>query len=585
MPPLRPGAVLGGKYEILDPLGEGGMARVYRARDASLNREVAIKLLQPDIARKPRIIARLKREARVIASISDPGIVRLLDFVEGDDVGPFIVLDFVRGRTMFDMIPDASWTRDARMGAVEQVARAMHAVHERGIVHRDLKPGNVMIDASGRAVVMDFGIAQVEDASVRLTQEGTAVGTPVYMAPEQVRGDADGIDARTDVYAIGGMLYEVLTGQPPFRLTSLSEIFAQILNEMPRPIRSIDATLSAECETVCRRALAKSRELRYPNALALADDLERVRRGEDALVSRIDLQTPIPGVTPRPHFKHAAVSRRVPWTPIAITLAAVGALVAAMWIGWRIGATQQSPPSPIAATPPPNSTPAPPPVPAESPETFARREVERLILQDTRIAAERRLGDMLSRYPGHAETQRSAEHSFAALYMSEWVTAWEPTGMPASGPISTHNGVLRMEMRDRGQNAVIDDGPAAARGIRVDVMVIESYGDAGPSIAYGFHDDRNLRVWQLSVDRMKLMVMRDGVVDARQEVLLAYPSAPDGRWMDVAIVSVVEHAMFFHNGKLVHVGLSSELRLGRPYVFNTTKAIAEYRKIRVLPVR
>jgi serine/threonine-protein kinase len=269
------------RYEILDELGRGGMAVVYRARDRKLGREVALKVLRREYAESAPTVGRMMREARAIASLDHPNIVRLHDVV--DDRPPYLVMELVRGRTLDHELRRGDWPLRERVLAVEQIARAVHAAHERGIVHRDLKPANIMMEGD-RPVVMDFGLAHLSSGESRLTRSGAIVGTPQYMAPEQVRSDASAIGPRTDVYALGAILYEAVAGRPMFR-GSVNDVYRQILTEDPEPPRRINPRVSADLETICLRCVAREPGDRFPSALALADDLARYAAGE-AIIAR-----------------------------------------------------------------------------------------------------------------------------------------------------------------------------------------------------------------------------------------------------------------------------------------------------------
>jgi len=267
------------RYEIIDELGRGGMAVVYRARDRRLGREVALKVMRREFASSAATVVRMLREARAIAAIDHPNIVRLHDVSE-DPQAPYLVMELLRGRTLDARLPDAAWSLRDRVALLEKVARAVEAAHALGIVHRDLKPGNIMIEESGRPVVMDFGLAHVAGgAEAALTRTGAVIGTPQYMAPEQVRGEPGEIDARTDVYALGAILYEVIAGRTPFRGT-VAETYQKILTEDPAPPRRLNPRVPADLEVVCLRALAKEKGDRYAGAGAFAADLARYLAGE-----------------------------------------------------------------------------------------------------------------------------------------------------------------------------------------------------------------------------------------------------------------------------------------------------------------
>ncbi|MBI2930506.1 MAG: protein kinase [Planctomycetes bacterium] len=252
------------RYELIEELGRGSMGVVYRAHDRRLGREVAVKMLLRDGEANPRLLARMMREAQAVATLEHPNIVRIHDVLEDA-----LVMEYVRGRPLeLGALPPAE-----RLRALEDVARAIHAAHERGIVHRDLKPGNVLREESGRVVVMDFGLAHMTGARTRLTRSGVVVGTPLYMAPEQIRGER--ADGRADVYSLGVMLYEALAGHVPFTAATPAELYGKVLMKDPPPLKGVSKDLA----TICHRALEKDPRDRYRTARALAEDLESHRVG------------------------------------------------------------------------------------------------------------------------------------------------------------------------------------------------------------------------------------------------------------------------------------------------------------------
>ena len=263
-------AALPDRYEIVGSLGAGGTATVYRARDRTTARDVAIKVVRSNAS---AFVQRMLREARAVAALDHPNIVRLYDVL---DDPPALVMEFVDG-TCFDRALAGRPLRD-RLAALECVARAVHAAHQRGIVHRDLKPANIVVDAGGRVVLMDFGLAQLESAQTHLTRTGVAVGTPLYMAPEQIRGTV--ADARVDVWSLSVLLYELLAGRTPFHAATIAAVYDRILRSEPP---AFGRSVARDLETICRRALDKDPWRRYPTAAELADDLARYLAGEAIL--------------------------------------------------------------------------------------------------------------------------------------------------------------------------------------------------------------------------------------------------------------------------------------------------------------
>ncbi|HJV03846.1 MAG TPA: protein kinase [Actinomycetota bacterium] len=323
-----PGTLFADRYELLRSLGGGGMSEVYLARDRLLGREVAVKVIRPELATDEKSVARFRREARAAAALSHPGIVAIHDV--GVHAGaPFIVMERVEGRTLTEILREdgrVSPDRVAEIGA--EVARALSAAHAAGIIHRDVKPGNVMITPSGRAKVLDFGIAHATRWTP-LTEARVVHGTAEYMAPEQIRGE--GADPRSDQYALGAVLYELLAGQPPFHDETPLAIAYHHLEDTPPPIQSSRPDVPPGLAAVIARAMAKDRGHRYRSAEEMALDLERVREGKPASTVRMP-----PGADTRVlHDRREPPSRRrsiVPWLAggVAAALAVVTAVAVLM---------------------------------------------------------------------------------------------------------------------------------------------------------------------------------------------------------------------------------------------------------------
>jgi serine/threonine protein kinase len=274
--------VLLGRYEVGRLLGAGGMAEVYEGLDRLLARRVAIKVLLAQYAHDPAFLARFRREAQSAASLSHPNIVGVFDTGSEGDTW-FIVMEYVDGRTLKDVIRAEGplyWSRAAEVAA--DVAGALAVAHARGIVHRDVKPGNVMLTTDGKVKVMDFGIARAT-AVPSITQTAAVVGTAQYIAPEQAQGLE--VDARTDVYALGCCLYEMVTGQVPFTGPTPVAIAYRHVREDPTPPRALNPDVPVSLERVCLKAMAKPPEDRYQTAVDFQRDLERVRVGEPVTVA------------------------------------------------------------------------------------------------------------------------------------------------------------------------------------------------------------------------------------------------------------------------------------------------------------
>jgi serine/threonine-protein kinase len=274
--------LLGGRYELDGVVGRGGMAEVYRARDIRLDRIVAIKTLRADLARDQIFQARFRREAQSAASLNHPSIVAVYD--TGEDMAsglpvPYIVMEYVDGRTVRDLLQDGHRLLPERsLEIIDGVLRALDYSHQAGIVHRDIKPGNVMVTRNGDVKVMDFGIARaMSDAQATMTQTAQVIGTAQYLSPEQARGER--VDSRSDLYSTGCLLYELLTGRPPFTGDSPVAIAYQHVRENPVPPSRVDPDVPPWADAIVLKAMAKSPADRYQTAGDMRADLQRAASG------------------------------------------------------------------------------------------------------------------------------------------------------------------------------------------------------------------------------------------------------------------------------------------------------------------
>ena len=291
--------LLGERYVVGPLLGRGGMAEVRRGRDIRLERDVAIKRLRPDLAGDAIFQARFRREAQAAAGLNHPNIVSVHDTGEQFDAPagveiPYIVMELVVGHTLRDILRDGRKIQPERaLELVTSVLNALDYSHRHGIVHRDIKPANIMVTANGQVKVMDFGIARaVSDTAASMTQTAAVIGTPQYLSPEQIRGET--VDRRADIYATGCLLYELLTGRPPFQGDEPVSLAYQHVRERPTPPSQLDPMVSPEMDAIVLRALEKDPANRYQTAKEMADDISRLLAGQ-----QVTALIPTPPLTDR----------------------------------------------------------------------------------------------------------------------------------------------------------------------------------------------------------------------------------------------------------------------------------------------
>ncbi len=257
-----------GQYEITSLLGKGGMATVYRARQTSMDRDVAIKVIKPDLAETADFVARFQREARIIASLGHANILKVFDYGQHGDL-VYLVMELLPGGNLADLIHQGPLPLDKVSRFLDQIAAALDYAHSKGIIHRDLKPQNVLLDETGTTHLSDFGLAKILSETTVLTQTGVAMGTPAYMPPEQWQGEP--LDARADIYALGVMLFEMLAGRLPFVADTPYGLMHQHVNTLPPAISSLRGDVPPTVEAVIRKALAKEPGERYQSSGALAE--------------------------------------------------------------------------------------------------------------------------------------------------------------------------------------------------------------------------------------------------------------------------------------------------------------------------
>jgi beta-lactam-binding protein with PASTA domain/predicted Ser/Thr protein kinase len=288
--------IIGERYDLERPVGRGGMAEVYLGRDRRLDRPVAVKVMHDEYAGNAAFQARFEREARAMAGLNHPNMVQVYDYGR-ENGAPYIVMEYVRGKTMRDLVREQGPAPPERAAEVmADVAGALQYAHENGIIHRDVKPGNIMIDTEGTVKVTDFGIAQDGRDEEQLTQAGSVVGTAAYFSPEQAQGKP--ADARSDVYAMGCVLYELVTGRPPYDgETSWAIAYKQVNDPVPDP-RALRPDLPDGVRSIILRAMAKDPNARYQTAREMRDDLLRFCAGM-ATVAAVT-ETPTTMLAPQP---------------------------------------------------------------------------------------------------------------------------------------------------------------------------------------------------------------------------------------------------------------------------------------------
>lgn len=368
--------LLAGRYQIGELLGRGGMADVHLGTDARLGRKVAVKLLKPSLANDPAFRTRFRQEAQAAARMAHPTIVRVFDAGEetvrdpsGAEIQvPFIVMEHVEGRLLKDLVAQGPIAPDEAIRIVDGILTALEYSHRAGVVHRDIKPGNVMVTSTGQVKVMDFGIARaISDSSATIAQTSAILGTAQYFSPEQARGE--GVDARTDLYSTGVVLYELLTGRPPFRGDTAVATAYQHVSEAPVAPNALNPAVSPALNAVVMRSLAKDRTERFQTAADFKTDLDIAGSGKvpDHLPGAADFDAALFGVNPNSSATSEATLRRLAnddndrtprtqsrppaaWVWALITLLAVVVAAVGFWIV-ALQPTQLVPPSAAVEVP------------------------------------------------------------------------------------------------------------------------------------------------------------------------------------------------------------------------------------------
>jgi eukaryotic-like serine/threonine-protein kinase len=278
-PTRRPAAI--GRYTILRLVGEGGMGSVFEAEQEQPRRIVALKVIRPGLA-SPEILWRFRQESEALARLQHPGIAQIYEAgaeESGAGLQPFFAMEFIRGRPLGHYADEHHLNTRQRLELMAQICEAVHHAHQRGLIHRDLKPGNILVDEAGQPKILDFGVVRVTDSDVQVTQQtdiGQLVGTLAYMSPEQVLADPLALDTRSDVYALGVILYQLLAGRLPYRISpKVHEAARAIQEDDPTPLSSINRRYRGDVETIVAKALEKDKARRYASAAGLAGDIRR----------------------------------------------------------------------------------------------------------------------------------------------------------------------------------------------------------------------------------------------------------------------------------------------------------------------
>ena len=306
---------LSDRYELGEILGFGGMSEVHLARDVRLSRDVAVKVLRADLARDPSFYLRFRREAQNAAALNHPAIVAVYDTGEAETAAgplPYIVMEYVNGVTLRDIVhTDGPMTPTRAIEVIADACQALNFSHQHGIIHRDVKPANIMISSTNAVKVMDFGIARaLSDSGNSVTQTSAVIGTAQYLSPEQARGDA--VDARSDVYSLGCVLYEMLTGEPPFVGDSPVAVAYQHVREDPVSPSQRYEGISADLDAVVLKALAKNPENRYQTAAEMRSDLVRVHNGEPPEAPKILTEAERSSLMATPHSSDSTAAQTNP---------------------------------------------------------------------------------------------------------------------------------------------------------------------------------------------------------------------------------------------------------------------------------
>src|SRR6476661_6144314 len=327
-----------GDYQLLEEIGRGGQGVVFRARQKSLNRIVALKVIKLGEWASKAHVKRFRREAEAAAGLEHPGIVPIHEVGERDG-SCYFSMKFVEGGQLDEVVRRRAMSTRQASQLIAKVARTVHYAHEHGILHRDIKPGNILLDVKGEPHLTDFGLARLVESESSVTHTLDVLGTPSYMAPEQAIGNNAAVSRVTDVYGLGAVLYQLLTGQPPFAGGATYETIKLLLDTEPRPPRVLNPKIDRDLSTICLKCLEKDAKRRYSSALALAEDLERWLKHEPILARH----TGIIG-------RSRKWARRNPSSALLVACL-VALATAAAWILWKSELIRQPVTTGIAVLP------------------------------------------------------------------------------------------------------------------------------------------------------------------------------------------------------------------------------------------